>query len=265
MQSFCDIPKWEEFLSSPREHWDICPDFIYDGQSPLSLLVREVSDEYLLDRMPTKMDFDLEYRVNGMPPLSLAAKEQNRAAVEALVERGADLIPTPPYPNGYSVLMKAVARDWPNMVNCLLECGAEINHCAPQLAKLRCPWPLAEGTSLTDIEQVARELQQIELAWISISEAASVKRLSWITFIFLPLISTSSLLGMNVDILEDNPNWTWYLVLAALSLILTVAIWTVYEFLPRMQAWIETQKQRGKGPKRDPENLNPNLSFTLDG
>ncbi|KAJ5623451.1 hypothetical protein N7490_012056 [Penicillium lividum] len=46
---------------------------------------------------------------------------------------------------------------------------------------------------LDHMEQAVRDILQIELAWVSIKEAESFKRLSWITFIFLPLMFVSSL------------------------------------------------------------------------
>ncbi|KAE8334523.1 hypothetical protein BDV24DRAFT_156798 [Aspergillus arachidicola] len=84
---------------------------------------------------------------------------------------------------------------------------------------------------LDDVEKSVRELLQIEFAWVSINEAASAKRLSWIT----------SLFGMNVDILRNNPDWRWYLLFSAFSFLLTVAIWASFRFV-RIDPWM-----RGKG------------------
>ncbi|PYH99006.1 hypothetical protein BO71DRAFT_3305 [Aspergillus ellipticus CBS 707.79] len=80
------------------------------------------------------------------------------------------------------------------------------------------------------IERAVRELLQIEFAWISISEAASIKRLSWIT----------SLFGMNVNLLDDNPDWRWYLVLGGASLLFTVIMWTLFKFVP-IESWLEAK------------------------
>ncbi|KAJ5608243.1 hypothetical protein N7537_004862 [Penicillium hordei] len=44
---------------------------------------------------------------------------------------------------------------------------------------------------LDDMERAVRELLQMERAWVSKNEAASIKRLTWVTFIFLPLMFTS--------------------------------------------------------------------------
>ncbi|EKJ75846.1 hypothetical protein FPSE_04026 [Fusarium pseudograminearum CS3096] len=72
---------------------------------------------------------------------------------------------------------------------------------------------------LKELDQTIRDLLQLEFAWVSIHEAhkstslgTSMKRLSWITFIFLPAMFASSLFGMNVNILENNPDWRWYLL-----------------------------------------------------
>ncbi|KPA37999.1 hypothetical protein FLAG1_09170 [Fusarium langsethiae] len=72
---------------------------------------------------------------------------------------------------------------------------------------------------LQELDQTIRDLLQLEFAWVSIHEAhkstslgASMKRLSWITFIFLPAMFASSLFGMNANILESNPDWRWYLI-----------------------------------------------------
>ncbi|KAH7220436.1 uncharacterized protein BKA55DRAFT_697488 [Fusarium redolens] len=69
---------------------------------------------------------------------------------------------------------------------------------------------------LQSLGQRIRDLLQLEFAWVSINEAhkstslaTSMKRLSWITFIFLPAMFAASLFGMNVDILENNPDWRW--------------------------------------------------------
>lgn len=37
----------------------------------------------------------------------------------------------------------------------------------------------------------------------------SLWRLSWVTFIFLPLTFVATLFGMNVDLLSENPSLKW--------------------------------------------------------
>ncbi|KAL8874051.1 MAG: hypothetical protein Q9174_000556 [Haloplaca sp. 1 TL-2023] len=51
----------------------------------------------------------------------------------------------------------------------------------------------------------------------------SMWRLSWITFIFLPLVFISGFFGMNVDIFNDNPSIKWYFI-SAIPLMCTVLI-----------------------------------------
>lgn len=36
---------------------------------------------------------------------------------------------------------------------------------------------------------------------------------------------------MNVNILENNPDWKWYLIIGASSLLLTVALWVMLKFI----------------------------------
>ncbi|KAH7020439.1 cora-like Mg2+ transporter protein-domain-containing protein [Ilyonectria destructans] len=73
---------------------------------------------------------------------------------------------------------------------------------------------------ISRLDEISKDLIQMEFNLISINEARtstsmsrSMKRLSWITFIFLPLTFISGLFGMNVDILESNPSWWWYVPL----------------------------------------------------
>ncbi|PYH79190.1 ankyrin [Aspergillus uvarum CBS 121591] len=102
----------------------------------------------------------------------------------------------------------------------------EAVHCLDQTIK----------SQLDDSERAAQEVLQLELAWVSISEAASVKRLSWMTIIFLPLMFSSSLFGMNIDLLKDNPDWTWYLVFSAVSVLITICLWTLLKYIP-IETW----------------------------
>ncbi|KAI1340908.1 hypothetical protein F5Y15DRAFT_35829 [Xylariaceae sp. FL0016] len=96
------------------------------------------------------------------------------------------------------------------------------------------------------LDNTSRDLVQLEFNLVSIYEArksttssASMNRLSWITFFFLPLTFVSGLFGMNVDILESNPSWWLYLVFASGTLILTSAIWVIFKRDPNLQRRIE--------------------------
>ncbi|EPS45815.1 hypothetical protein H072_120 [Dactylellina haptotyla CBS 200.50] len=48
----------------------------------------------------------------------------------------------------------------------------------------------------------------------SLRLGTSMWRLSWVTFVFLPLSFITSFFGMNVDLFEDNPSIKWYFISA---------------------------------------------------
>ncbi|KAF3905303.1 hypothetical protein ABW21_db0209500 [Orbilia brochopaga] len=76
--------------------------------------------------------------------------------------------------------------------------------------------------------QLIFNLISIDEAYRSREQNTSLKRLSWITFIFLPMLFMSSLFGMNIDLLANNPAWWWYLVWTAPALTLVLLFWLVY-------------------------------------
>jgi Mg2+ and Co2+ transporter CorA len=54
-------------------------------------------------------------------------------------------------------------------------------------------------------------------ARLSLSLNASLWRLSWITFIFLPLTFLVGFFGMNVNIFDNGPSLKWYAIPLKLS------------------------------------------------
>lgn len=103
---------------------------------------------------------------------------------------------------------------------------------------------------LDTLDETVRDLLQFEFAWVSITEAhkstsiaTSMKRLSWITFIFLPAMFASSLFGMNVDLLKDNPDWRWYILVGGTVMTLTIVGWLVFKFNPGIESWIEERSK----------------------
>ncbi|OWY51284.1 hypothetical protein AALT_g4570 [Alternaria alternata] len=95
------------------------------------------------------------------------------------------------------------------------------------------------GGRLDGLDQTVRDLLQLEFAWVSIHDvhrsisiATSTKRLSWITFIFLPAMFTSSLFGMNVNILKDNPDWRWFFLAGSICLVSTICAWLIFKYCP---------------------------------
>lgn len=71
----------------------------------------------------------------------------------------------------------------------------------------------------------------------------SLWRLSWITFIFLPLTFIVGFFGMNVDTFANNPSIKWYFVAAVPMMLLVLVLWYVIKhFLARRR---QTPYQRG--------------------
>lgn len=71
----------------------------------------------------------------------------------------------------------------------------------------------------------------------------SLWRLSWITFIFLPLTFIVGFFGMNVDTFANNPSIKWYFVAAVPMMLLVLILWYVIKhFLARRR---QTPYQRG--------------------
>ncbi|KAL3455729.1 hypothetical protein BJX64DRAFT_271823 [Aspergillus heterothallicus] len=79
------------------------------------------------------------------------------------------------------------------------------------------------------LDQTVHILLQLEYTRHSIREAQAIRLVSFIAFIYLPLMFTSSLFGMNVNILRDNPAWYWYLPFAAVSVGVTVSTYLIYQ------------------------------------
>lgn len=71
----------------------------------------------------------------------------------------------------------------------------------------------------------------------------SLWRLSWITFIFLPLTFIVGFFGMNVDTFSGNPSIKWYFIAAIPLMVLVFIFWYVIKhFLARRR---QTPYQRG--------------------
>ena len=71
----------------------------------------------------------------------------------------------------------------------------------------------------------------------------SLWRLSWITFIFLPLTFMVGFFGMNVDTFSENPSIKWYFLTAVPMMLLVFLLWfATKNFLARQR---QTPYQRG--------------------
>ncbi|KAG7425970.1 Serine/threonine-protein phosphatase 6 regulatory ankyrin repeat subunit B [Fusarium oxysporum f. sp. raphani] len=98
---------------------------------------------------------------------------------------------------------------------------------------------LRVNTRINRFEQILRDTLQFEFTRVSMAEArrstalaTSMRRLTWMTFIFLPVMLASSLFGMNVDVLKDNPDWRWFIPIAGMTITLTICGWLVFEYIP---------------------------------
>ncbi|KAF2232832.1 hypothetical protein EV356DRAFT_469524 [Viridothelium virens] len=77
----------------------------------------------------------------------------------------------------------------------------------------------------------------------SLQLGTSMWRLSWITFIFLPLTFIVGFFGMNVDTFTPNPSIKWYFIAAVPLMVLVLILWYVLKhFLARRR---QTPYQRG--------------------
>ncbi|KAH8148521.1 uncharacterized protein LAJ45_07624 [Morchella importuna] len=93
--------------------------------------------------------------------------------------------------------------------------------------------------ALSELDRESKEMIELEFNLVSIYEARrsiemseSMKRLSWITFIFLPLMFITSFFGMNVDILAKDPSWHLYFFVSIPFLAIVIAIWVLCKYLP---------------------------------
>ena len=76
--------------------------------------------------------------------------------------------------------------------------------------------------------QRVTNLIAIDEGYRSRDQNASIRRLTWITFIFLPLIFTAGIFSMQVDLFNSNAAWQYYVYTA---LVLTIVVFLGYAIL----------------------------------
>ncbi|KAI0165308.1 hypothetical protein GGR52DRAFT_558281 [Hypoxylon sp. FL1284] len=152
-------------------------------------------------------------------------------------------------------ILERIAENHKNLVG-------DLNSLVQSLSAFHDPWKLSEDSlkkvmtkvnELSQLDRTVHELEeklqsiiQLEFNLSSILEAQrststnrSLKRLSWITFAFLPLLFISSLFGMNVDILAGNPSWWWYFPLAGACLLLCMAVLVCFKRFNTLEGRLE--------------------------
>ncbi|KAI9707077.1 MAG: hypothetical protein M1836_000037 [Candelina mexicana] len=77
----------------------------------------------------------------------------------------------------------------------------------------------------------------------SLTLGTSMWRLSWITFIFLPLTFMVGFFGMNVDTFQNNPSIKWYFIVAVPLMLLILMLWYFLKHLLARSR--QTPYQRG--------------------
>ncbi|PLB35679.1 uncharacterized protein BDW47DRAFT_60221 [Aspergillus candidus] len=80
---------------------------------------------------------------------------------------------------------------------------------------------------LDRFEHTINSISQMEYTRQSIHEATFIRRISVVTFVYLPLMFTASLFGMNVNATEGSPGWQWFLPFAAGFWGLTYLLWKI--------------------------------------
>ena len=77
----------------------------------------------------------------------------------------------------------------------------------------------------------------------SIQLSTSMWRLSWITFIFLPLTFIAGFFGMNVDTFVRQPSIKWYFIIAVPFMLCVIVLWYVLKHVLARQR--QSQYRRG--------------------
>ena len=77
----------------------------------------------------------------------------------------------------------------------------------------------------------------------SLQLGVSMWRLSWITFIFLPLTFIVGFFGMNVDTFANNPSIKWYFVSVVPFMLFVLGLWYLLKHMLKLER--QTQYQRG--------------------
>ncbi|KAK7185141.1 hypothetical protein DPSP01_000745 [Paraphaeosphaeria sporulosa] len=118
--------------------------------------------------------------------------------------------------------------------------------------------------------QRVTNLISIDEGYRSRAQNDSIRRLSWITFIFLPLIFAAGIFGMNVDLFSNDPSWLYYLYTSLVVMCIAMGGYTLLRSRRRVARLLTIvvlaplgvlilvwEKFREMWPQRGERNYNP--------
>ncbi|KAI3340262.1 hypothetical protein F4824DRAFT_497212 [Ustulina deusta] len=115
-----------------------------------------------------------------------------------------------------------------------------------QDSRRRVEYLATHGKGLRALLEKSQSIIQLEFNLASILEAQrstttnrSLKRLTWVTFAYLPLLFVASLFGMNVNILSNNPSFWWYFPIAGGFTLLTLVVWIIFKRFHTLEGNLE--------------------------
>jgi p-aminobenzoyl-glutamate transporter AbgT len=61
---------------------------------------------------------------------------------------------------------------------------------------------------------------------------------------------SSSLFGMNINLLKDNPDWRWFLPIAVTLILMAFGLWLLFDWAePQLESWIKRLTSPRENPK----------------
>ncbi|GAB1725678.1 hypothetical protein NU195Hw_g4836t2 [Hortaea werneckii] len=122
--------------------------------------------------------------------------------------------------------------------------------CPDWLASIPTDYEKLSHSVVEDLVQPTANLSDLMYKSVGIRDSRqslqlglSMWRLSWVTFIFLPLTFMVSFFGMNVDTFDDNPSVGWWFIAAAVLMLFVLFLW--YCVKHSLQRNRQTPYQRG--------------------
>ncbi|KAK4097361.1 ankyrin [Parathielavia hyrcaniae] len=116
-----------------------------------------------------------------------------------------------------------------------------------------------QQTLLREVDQLIQQMTNlitIDEGYRSRDMNTSIWRLSWVTFIFLPLVFASTVFGMNLDIFRDNPSWWYYFSFVVPLIVVFSALYLGFRYSGSLAAWLKRKPSPASAAEgEDPESL----------